>query len=131
MTAAEEARDLLLLADSHVNALGGMGDARTFDDAVFGFHAQQAAELALKAWITLRGVAYPRTHNLGALLNLPRDSGVETAPLQDLIELNRFAIQYRYESIDPGEPVLDRASMLDRVSALRDRVAQLIREALA
>jgi HEPN domain-containing protein len=129
MTAVEEARVLLALMERHVKALGGMGDALTFDDAVFGFHAQQAAELALKAWLTLRGTLYPRTHDLGALLYLLRQGGVDTAPLQDLIEFNAFAVQHRYDvMMDSGEPALDRARILRRVQSLRDRIVLLVRE---
>jgi HEPN domain-containing protein len=128
MTAAEEARALLSLVERHVKALSGMGDARIFDDAVFGFHAQQAAEMALKAWLTLRATLYPRTHDLGALLHLLHRGGVDTAPLQDLIEFNAFAVQYRYDVMDPGEPPLDRARILRRVHSLRDRIALLVQE---
>jgi HEPN domain-containing protein len=128
MTAAEEASVLLALAGRHLRALGGMADAATFDDAVFGFHAQQAAELALKAWLTLRGVAYPRSHDLGVLLHLLALPGAESASWRDLIELNAFAVQHRYDVLDPGERALDRPALLQRLAALRDRVGQAIRD---
>ena len=58
-----------------LRAIGGvssiarnMGDAEAFDDEIFGFHAQQAVEKALKAWLTEVGVTYPLTHDLSLLL---------------------------------------------------------------
>ena len=37
---------------------------RDVDDDTLGFHAQQAAEKLLKAALAVRGLDYPRTHNL-------------------------------------------------------------------
>ena len=34
------------------------------DDEVIGFHAQQAVEKSLKAWLTHKGIDYPRSHSL-------------------------------------------------------------------
>ncbi len=48
----EEARRLLDVARKDLNALPGMMDVETFADEIFGFHAQQATEKALKAWLT-------------------------------------------------------------------------------
>jgi HEPN domain-containing protein len=126
MTAPEEARAMLTLMNRQVTALGGMGDASTFDDALYGFHVQQAVELGLKSWLTLRGVTYPHTHDLGALLHLLHQGGVDTVPLRDFVEFNAFAVQYRYDVMEPGEPALNRASALLRVVSLRDRIAKLI-----
>lgn len=35
-----------------------------------GFHCQQAAEKFLKAWLTFNQIEFPKTHDLGALLDL-------------------------------------------------------------
>jgi len=63
------------------------------------FHAQQAAEKALKAVLTVNGVRFPKTHDLAFLMEaLP--SSVTVPPLLiDLPTLNRYAVQQRY----PGE----------------------------
>jgi HEPN domain-containing protein len=131
MRPAEEARGLLSLMEDHVRALEGMNDPEIFADAVFGFHAQQAVELAFKAWLALHGVAYPRTHDLGALLNLLREGGTQASDFRALIELNAFAVQFRYFPMNPDEPTLDRVGILARVVRLRDHVADLIRHAFA
>jgi HEPN domain-containing protein len=62
MSDPEHARLLLEMAEKDLRALGGMTDDEIFADSIFSFHAQQAVEKALKAWCSLRGVRYPRTH---------------------------------------------------------------------
>jgi len=69
------------------------------------FHAQQAAEKALKAILVAYGVAAPRTHNLRTLLDLlPTDVSVPSDIL-DAAGLSDYAVASRY----PGtsEPVED------------------------
>ena len=70
MSGVEHAREMLIIAQRDFKALQGMLDAETFADEIFGFHAQQAVEKVLKAWLTLVGVEYPRTHDLEELLEL-------------------------------------------------------------
>lgn len=53
---------LLTMARKDLKALSGMTDADIFAEEIFGFHAQQAIEKALKAWLTWLDVEYPRTH---------------------------------------------------------------------
>jgi HEPN domain-containing protein len=72
------------------------------------FHAQQAVEKILKAFLLSRGRAVPRTHNLVALL----DGAVELEPsVADLHEacslLTPYAVDLRYPGdvgiVEPGE----------------------------
>lgn len=59
------------------------------------FHAQQAAEKALKAVLVAKGIAPPRTHNIGTLLDLlPPD--VSPADLRDAASLTDYAVMSRY-----------------------------------
>ena len=62
------------------------------------WHAQQAAEKALKSVLAGRAVAFPRTHNLLALYALLGDECVNV-DLRGLAELTAWAVQSRY----PGE----------------------------
>jgi HEPN domain-containing protein len=66
-----------------------------------GFHLQQAVEKYLKAWLALKGIDYPRTHDLNPLLGLLEDQDENIGPFWTLLELNPFAVQFRYEL--PGE----------------------------
>jgi HEPN domain len=73
MSDIKHARMMLDIANSDRKAIRNMLDADKFDDTIFGFHAQQAVEKLFKAWFSLRGVAYPRTHDLKVLHQLLED----------------------------------------------------------
>ena len=69
------------------------------------FHAQQAAEKALKAILVAHNIAVPRTHNLRTLFDLlPADVPVPP-DIQEAAGLSDYAVASRY----PGtsEPVED------------------------
>ena len=55
----------------------------------------------MKAWLALKGIDYPRTHDLNPLLGLLEDHDENIQPFWTLLELNPFAVQFRYEL--PGE----------------------------
>ena len=97
-----------------------------FEDEIFGFHTQQAAEKALKSWLSAVGVAYPKTHNLRLLLALLADSGEAVESFWDLIEYNAFAVQIRYEGLELSEEPLDRELALRRAREVIGRVEELI-----
>ncbi|MCX5899819.1 MAG: HEPN domain-containing protein [Proteobacteria bacterium] len=96
------------------------------DDEIFGFHAQQAVEKSLKAWIAAAGGEYGRTHDLQQLFLLLQDAGHSLHQFEDLIELNPFAGKMRYDLFDDDEPVLDLQTMLRRVVELFAHVQGLI-----
>lgn len=65
------------------------------------FHAQQAAEKALKAVLLARGVTFPRTHDLAFLVDqLPQAISIPPE-LIDLPTLSKYAVQNRY----PGDTI--------------------------
>ena len=71
------------------------------------FHAQQAVEKYLKAFLQEQGADFPKTHSLIELLQLvaPFDASFELQR-DVLIRLERYAVRYRY----PGESAdLDEA----------------------
>ena len=97
MSGVEHAREMVILAQRDLKALQGMLDADTFADEIFGFHAQQAVEKALKAWLTIVGVEYPRTHDLEELLELLEEHAEPILEaFYDLVDLTDFAVQFRY-----------------------------------
>ena len=105
-----------------------MGDAEIFADEIFGFHVQQTAEKLLKAWLTLRSVTYPKTHDLRLLINQLAKPGVDVGPLRALIEYQAFAGKLRYEGLPPDDDPLDREAALDLAQSLFDRVQRLLGE---
>lgn len=69
MNAINQARRMLLMASKDIKALQSLLSPEAADDEIFGFHAQQAAEKSLKAWLTVAGEDYGFTHPE----NLPGD----------------------------------------------------------
>jgi HEPN domain-containing protein len=124
----EQARALLETARRELVALRGMGDAATFAEEIFGFHVQQAAEKALKAWLALEGAVYPKTHDLSRLLRLLEELGADVGPFQDLIEYNPYAVQLRYETFEPGDEPLDRDQAIERTRDLLEHVQRRFSE---
>ena len=69
------------------------------DDAVF--HSQQAAEKALKGFLTARDVVFTKTHDIGELAQPVIAEYPEMEPLlRRASSLTAYAWRYRY----PGEP---------------------------
>jgi len=82
------------------------------------FHAQQAAEKALKAYLVWLDVEFPKTHLLGQLLDLigSKDDSLEN--LRDSLEaITAFAVESRYpESFLPSlNDVEDAISVAEEV----------------
>lgn len=100
----ESARQDLAACDLLVDAAG-------IGDAIVGFHAQQAVEKSLKAVLSARAIEFRRTHDLLTLLDLFEDYRLTLPPYSNwLDELNPYAVEARYGTIDPSG--LDRALAL-------------------
>jgi HEPN domain-containing protein len=71
-----------------------------------GFHAQQCAEKALRAYLTFHHVSFGRRHDLNYLIDLcaPLDPGFERfrAPAD---ELTPYAVEFRYPDTLPLMPL--------------------------
>lgn len=128
MSDREHAYALLSMVRRDLKALQGMTDARSFADEIFGFHAQQAAEKALKAWIAARGEEYPLTHSIAALLALLEKAGCDVRDFWDLTKYSAFAVQFRYETFDLDEPPLDRRAAILEMQALFDYMQAVVRD---
>lgn len=63
------------------------------------FHAQQAAEKALKAVLIARGISFPLTHNLKTLLDLLPQDVLPPQEVRDAAGLTDYAVMSRY----PGD----------------------------
>ncbi len=127
MSDLEFARLMLSMAQKDLRAIQGMADPDVFADEVYGFHAQQAVEKTLKAWLSLVGLEYPRIHDLGELLELLLDQH-QSIPNQflALADLTDFAVQFRYESFEDLEGGLNRVQTTQLVEGLLRHVECLI-----
>lgn len=127
MSAAEHGKGLLSIARKDADALRGMIGNPLFADEIFGFHAQQAIEKALKAWLSSLSVDFPLTHDLSRLLGLLEDAGAEMTDYWSLVEFTVYAVQARYEAglLEAEEP-LNRVDVTAEVERLLAKVAALI-----
>ena len=73
------------------------------------YHCQQAAEKAIKAWLTALEVSFVKTHSLEILLRLciPSEPGFHRF-LSHALELTPLATEFRYPG-DVFEPSADEA----------------------
>ena len=123
----DHARQILALAEADLIALRNMLDRTSFSEGVFGFHAQQAIEKALKAWITVRGLTYPKSHDLSALIRILSSAGANIDAHPNLEDFTVFAVQYRYEAFDGLDTPLDRRQILVKLDALFADVRAAVR----
>ena len=125
----EHARLMLRLAQDDLAAMEVLETSQRISPRIFGFHAQQAVEKALKAWLSLLDVVYPRIHLLHELFNLLEDRGATTASrFRQLQVLTPFAVQFRYEEFTLSEANLNRSEVVRDVSNLIAHVEMYIRE---
>lgn len=90
------------------------------------YHAQQCAEKYLKAYLVLRGVDFPYTHNIARLLELCSEQADWGATLKEAEELTPFAITARY----PGEEEAVTEAEARRAEQIAARVRQVVGQAL-
>jgi HEPN domain-containing protein len=119
------ANKMLLMSNKDLKALNNMRNREAFDDEIFGFHAQQAVEKALKAWISLAGVEYKKTHNLDDLFQLLESHGHHIPDeFSDILFLTDFAVTFRYDTIDDFDEELDRESIIQTVTEIIEHVSK-------
>jgi len=102
----DDPREWLNRAHSNIATAQAIRDADDIYLEDVCFHAQQAAEKAIKAVLVSRGVDFPKTHDIAKLLTLVGDVGV-TVP-EDIAAaagLTDYAVLTRYPA--HGEPVTD------------------------
>jgi HEPN domain-containing protein len=92
------------------------------------FHAQQAAEKFLKAFLVARGSAVPRTHDLDLLLDLCQERDAGFVALSAACEaLNEFGSEARYP---PGSLIPLNELQAREALALAERIAAFVRARL-
>lgn len=88
-----------------------------------GFHAQQAAEKAIKSVLTAHSIEYPRTHNLSLVMDLLCQARLGLPPdAAELARLTPFAGVLRYDDA----PEAGQAGDVPDRSWLRDCVRRTL-----
>ncbi len=109
----ENAETLLAKADEDLFVLRAFVTEARATDGVWGFHAQQAVEKALKAWLSAHEVNYPFTHQISDLFSLCQEHGFElNESYLELIDLTSYAMELRYGGMGPETDSLDRPRLL-------------------
>ena len=122
--AREMAGEWLAKADADLRACDELLSTAALSE-IAAFHAQQAAEKALKAFLVWNQVEFPKTHDIKRLLALCRsvDSGLAES-LGDAAQLTPYGVEYRY----PGEyPTVPAAAANDSVALARKVLAEVLR----
>jgi HEPN domain-containing protein len=125
----DHAEQLFEMAAKDHSALSHMLDTKNFSDEVFGFHAQQTIEKALKAWIALRGLVYPKSHDVSALIKILDDNNQDLSQFTDLEDYTVFAVQYRYEAYDDGDAI-DRVEAIEQTRQFLAHVRRILDSSL-
>ncbi len=126
MTPSDQAQLLLRKAAQDLAVLDKLIDDPSIDDETLGFHAQQAAEKAIKALLALAECDYPRSHNIGLLLDLLNSNGLALPSNADaLAALTPFGTVFRYDDL-PFEDIPDRHSWPPLLHSLLAEVQDLI-----
>ena len=91
------------------------------------FHAQQAAEKAIKAVLISRNVEFPYVHDLAQLLELIEESGEAVPPdVRSATALTRFAILTRYPGLSPAPSQEEYRNAIQTAEAAVDWCSQLV-----
>ncbi len=123
---AGSARDWLRHARSDL-ALARMRKTKRLLYEHLCFHAQQAAEKAVKAVLVHHAIRVPRSHDLAYLLSmLPSDVTIPPSLLQ-LPLLTKYAVRQRYPGEDPPLTPKDRRSALELAESAVEWAARAIR----
>ena len=97
-----------------------------FPNAV-AFHAQQAAEKFLKAYLTWHQVEFPKTHDIDTLLDLVETVDPERAnSLRDTIVLTLYGVEVRYPGDRPVVSKEDARSAVGMAVKIRESVSKAL-----
>jgi len=97
-----------------------------------GFNCQQASEKYLKALLTLRQAPFPKTHNLGELLDLIAALDRDLAhSLRQITTLNPYAVGYRYPAEFPEVTREDARAAFDLATHVRSAIRAALGSVLA
>ncbi len=100
------------------------------DPWVIVFHAQQAVEKALKAYLVLRDKHFGKTHNLARLIDLCSevDQGFKRLYEISVDELYPLSIEARYPDTDTEVTVKEAEEALKRAKAAIEFITKKIKQ---
>ncbi|MCH8219594.1 MAG: HEPN domain-containing protein [Planctomycetes bacterium] len=97
-----------------------------FADSIV-FHAQQAVEKYIKAYLVWEQIEFPKTHDIAALLNLVGHNRGELAQaLADASDLTPYGVTHRY----PGDYPQVEQNDVEKAVSVAEHVRREIRDNL-
>lgn len=120
----ELAHEWLAKADVDLSAGRALLSTHSLAEAA-AFHAQQAAEKSLKAFLVWHQVEFPKTHDIRRLLELCASIAPDLAEsLAASAELTPYGVEYRY----PGEyPPVSKGAAERSLATARGVVGEVAR----
>jgi HEPN domain-containing protein len=89
------------------------------------FHAQQAAEKYLKAFLVWHQVEFPKTHDIARLIELVGSCGEAlAAAVADAALLTPYGVEYRYPGEYPEVSLPDAERSAQIAAAVREQVVR-------
>lgn len=87
------------------------------------FHAQQAAEKYLKAFLVWHQIEFKKTHDIAALLKLASEmDSVISDVLSDAVHLTPYGVEYRYPGDYPDVTMDDAKKALNLAVQVRKEI---------
>ena len=99
--------------------------------SAIGFHAQQAVEKFLKAFLVYHQVEFPKTHDIDEILDLVATIDVSLAEsLLESVSLTPYGVEIRYPSDFPEMTMEDAREALKLAAKTRDAIRSSLKEFL-
>lgn len=93
---------------------------------LIAYHAQQCAEKYLKAYLVLKRIDFPYTHNIRSLIQLCGEDWIKE--ISDADELTPYAVTIRYPGVEDRVTRKDALNALELAKRVRKVVRRVIRE---
>ncbi len=94
---------------------------------LIAYHAQQCVEKCLKAYLVLKNIDFPYTHNISLLLELCQPSASWVKEIQFADKLSPYAVSTRY----PGEDDEVTRDEAEEAIAIAEKARDTISKALS
>jgi len=89
------------------------------------FHLQQSTEKFLKSLLSYKGIEFPKVHDIAKIIELCQNNSIELPDfVEELIDLNPFAVEFRYSIII--EEQLDLQFYFNKVVKLKNYIGNFI-----
>ena len=120
-------RQWLEKANADIEAAEFLSSGEATFHGIVGFHAQQAAEKYIKAYLTWHQVVFGKTHDIGELLDRVDkcDPGLADV-LQDAVVLSKYGVEVRYPADVPELSKADVTEAVELAKAVRNAILRAL-----